>query len=189
MDSLPTARTDVPADARKAIARLLPAPDLKYRVVRRIAGVGSLGHPRYVAIADWRGGQIALEAKAALPSACTWANPSGPSRIYYQAVLDQAIRCPDPHVHLYGKWLVHQLAPDSSPIEIETMSGQHNQDRLLHAMAAEVANVHLGTSGSTPRVLADLAKPSGKQLQAGVKDMAQVTIKEWKEWKKTQRRG
>src|ERR1700674_4960978 len=44
MDALPAARTNVPADARKAIARLLPAPQLPYRVVRRIAGVGSLGH-------------------------------------------------------------------------------------------------------------------------------------------------
>src|SRR5580698_6438285 len=73
MDALPAARTDVPADARKAIERLLPAPHLSYRVVRRIAGVGSLGHPRYMAVFDWEGGQIALEAKAAIPSACVWA--------------------------------------------------------------------------------------------------------------------
>ena len=134
MDALPAARTTIPIDARKAISRLLPAPQLPYRVVRRAAGVGSLGHPRYVAIADWQGGQIALEAKAAVPSACVWAR-GGSSRIYYQQLLKQAIRCPDPFVRLSGKWLVLQLAPDSSPIEIESMNRQKDQDRLLHAMA------------------------------------------------------
>jgi uncharacterized protein (DUF2252 family) len=100
MATLPAARANVPADARKAIARLLPAPQLPCRIVRRIAGVGSLGHPRYVAIADWKGGQIALEAKAAIPSACLWARPASSPRIYYQLVLEQAIRCPDPFVRL-----------------------------------------------------------------------------------------
>jgi hypothetical protein len=186
MDALPAARANVPADARKAITGLLPAPQLPYRVVRRVAGVGSLGHPRYVAIADWCGGQIALEAKAATPSACVWAGTGGSSRIYYQSLLEQAIRCPDPFVRLSGKWLVRQLAPDSSPIEIETMNGQKDQDRLLHAMAWETANVHLGTARAAARILADLNSRSGKWLRTAVKDMTAATIGDWKEWKKSQ---
>jgi hypothetical protein len=186
MDALPTARTNIPDGARKAIARLLPAPHLPYRVVRRVAGVGSLGHPRYVAVSDWRGGQIALEAKAAVPSACAWAQRDGSSRIYYQLLLEQAIRCPDPFVRLSGKWLVRQLAPDSSPIEIETMNGQKDEDRLLHAMAWEAANVHLGTAGAAARITADLNKRSGKWLRTAVKDMATAIIGDWKEWKKSQ---
>jgi hypothetical protein len=186
MDALPAARTNVPAEARKAISRLLPAPQLPYRVVRRIAGIGSLGHPRYVAVSDWRGGQIALEAKAAIPSACLWARPAASSRIYYQLVLEQAIRCPDPFVRQSGRWLVRQLAPDSSPIEIETMSGQKDQDRLLHAMAWETANVHLGTARAAARIVADLNSRSGKWLRTAVKDMAAATIGDWKEWKKSQ---
>jgi Uncharacterized protein conserved in bacteria (DUF2252) len=186
MDGLPAARANVPADARKAISGLLPAPQLPYRVVRRIAGVGSLGHPRYVAVSNWRGGQIALEAKAAIPSACLWARPAASSRIYYQLVLEQAIRCPDPFVRLSGKWLVRQLAPDSSPIEIETMSGQKDQDRLLHAMAWETANVHLGTARAGARIVADLNSRSGKWLRTAAKDMAAATIGDWKQWKKLQ---
>jgi hypothetical protein len=186
MDALPAARANVPADARKAIARLLPAPKLPYRVVRRIAGVGSLGHPRYVAVADWHGGQIALEAKAAIPSACLWARPAASSRIYYQVVMEQAIRCPDPFVRLSGKWLVRQLAPDSSPIEIETMSGQKDEDRLLHAMAWETANVHSGTPRAAARILADLNSRSGKWLRTAVQDMAAAIISDWKSWKSHQ---
>jgi hypothetical protein len=186
MDALPAARTNVPADARKSISRLLPAPRLPYRVVRRVTGVGSLGHQRYVAVSDWRGGQIALEAKAAIPSACLWARPAASSRIYYQLALEQSIRCPDPFVHLSGKWLVRQLAPDSSPIEIETMSGQKDQDKLLHAMAWEAANVHQGIAGAAARIIADLNSRSGKWLRTAVKDMAAATIGDWKEWRKSQ---
>ncbi len=184
--ALPAARTNIPRDARKAISRLLPAPQLTYRLVRRIAGVGSLGHSRYVAISDWRGGQIALEAKAAIPSACVWARPGGSSRIYYQALMEQAIRCPDPFVRLSGKWLVRQLAPDSSPIEIETMRGHKDQDKLLHAMAWEAANVHLGTPRASARIAADLKSRSGKWLRTAVKDMAAAIIGDWKKWRKSQ---
>lgn len=152
MDALPTARADVPAEARKAIARLRPTPQLPCKVVRRIAGIGSLGHPRCVAVADWRSGQIAPEAKAATPSACSWAKREGTSRIHYQVILEQAIRCPDPFVRLIGKWLVRQLAPDSSPIEIEMMNGQQAQDKLLHAMAWEAGNIHLGTTRAATRI-------------------------------------
>jgi uncharacterized protein (DUF2252 family) len=186
MDALPAARANVPADARKAIAALLPAPQLPYRVVRRIAGVGSLGHHRYVAISEWRGGHIALEAKAAIPSACLWARPAASSRIYYQLAMEQAIRCPDPFVRLSGKWLVRQLAPDSSPIDIETMSGQKDQDKLLHAMAWEAANVHLGTKRAATRITADLNSRPGKWLRTAVNDMATATIGDWKKWKKSQ---
>ena len=172
--------------AERRIARLLPVPQLPYRIVRRIAGVGSLGHPRYVAVSDWCGGQIALEAKAAIPSACVWARHAGSSRIYYQPLLEQAIRCPDPFVRVSGKWLVRQLAPDSSPIEIETMNGQKDQDRLLHAMAWETANVHLGTARAGARIVADLNSRSGKWLRTAARDMAAATIGDWKEWKKSQ---
>jgi uncharacterized protein (DUF2252 family) len=187
MDSFPAARKAVPVNARKAIIRFLPAPHLKYKVVRRTAGIGSLGHPRYVAVAEWCGGQIALEAKAATPSACAWTRPGGPSRIYYQLMLERAIRCPDPYVRLSGKWLVRQLAPDSSPIEIDTMSGHKDQDRLLHAMAAETANVHLGALRARQRIIVDVKHRPGKWLRTAVKDMARATINDWNEWKKTYR--
>jgi hypothetical protein len=184
MDGLPVSRNPIPPAARKAIAGLLPAPQLPYRVVRRTAGIGSLGHPRYVAVAEWQGGQIALEAKAAIPSACAWARPGGSSQIYYQDVLEHAIRCPDPFVRLSGEWLVRRLAPDSSPIEIENMSGHKDQDKLLHAMAWETANVHVGTNRVAGRIIADLKKRSGKMLREAVKKMVAATLEDWKEWKK-----
>ncbi len=124
MSALPTVKSRIPGDAKKALETLLPRPLPPYRVVRRIAGVGSLGHPRYVALAEWKGGKIALEAKSATPSACAWARGDRNKTIHYQDILEHAVRCRDPYVRLCGKWLVRQLAPDSSPVEIESMKGR-----------------------------------------------------------------
>ena len=187
MDDLPAVRAAVPEPARKAIARLLPDPRISCRIVRRIAGVGSLGHPRYVAIFDWKDGQLAIEAKQASPSACAWAKPGGSQAIHYQQVLNNAVRCQDPFVCLSGKWLVHQLSPDSSRVEIESMNGIKDQDRLLHAMAWEAANVHLGTSGAAKRVVADLGKRPAKLWRSAVKDMVKQIVDDWHDWKRAHR--
>jgi hypothetical protein len=39
------------------------------RFATRTKGSGSLGRPRYLAIALWQGGHLAREAKAVVPSA------------------------------------------------------------------------------------------------------------------------
>src|ERR1700735_2147256 len=59
LDALPTFKGRVPKSARRAIERLLPEPGLDYRIVHRMAGLGSLGRERYVAIANCRGGRVA----------------------------------------------------------------------------------------------------------------------------------
>ena len=81
MDALPPWKGSVPKRARKAIESLLPEKGLKYRVVHRVAGLGSLGRERYVAVAEYRAAKIAREAKALAPSGCVWAaNSSMASR-------------------------------------------------------------------------------------------------------------
>ena len=72
---------------------LLPAPGLVYRVAHRVAGLGSLGRERYVALADWEGGRVAREAKALLPSACVWAkDDKGSKKILYEEIITTAAR-------------------------------------------------------------------------------------------------
>ena len=45
----------IPEGAAKAISRMLPDPKLTHRHVRRVAGLGSLGRQRFVALAQWHG--------------------------------------------------------------------------------------------------------------------------------------
>ncbi len=167
LHALPDVQEDVPVGATKAIARWMPEHGLHWRVVHRVAGLGSLGRQRFVAIAEWHGGSIAREAKALAPSACWWAEEGkGTAPIHYQEILDRAVRCLDPFVHVRQKWIVRRLAPDCSRIELSQLPRERDELRLLHAMGWETANVHLGSA--KPRVLlADLKKrPTGWLLSA-----------------------
>jgi hypothetical protein len=170
LTALPEYRAEIPAGARKAMERMMPERGLRWRVSHRIAGLGSLGRERYVALADWRGGWVAREAKALAPSACVWAaEGKGSARIRYQDILDCAVRCPDPFVRLQKKWIVRRLAPDCSRIELSALPKLREGFHLLHAMGSETANVHLGSL--TPRVLSNDLKrrPSGWLLGAARK--------------------
>jgi hypothetical protein len=71
-----------------------------------------------------------------------------------------------------------------SPIEIETMSGQKDQDKLLHAMAWEAANVHLGSARAPARIAADLNSRSGKWVRTGRQGHGTATVSDWEKWKK-----
>jgi uncharacterized protein (DUF2252 family) len=184
MDVLPRPHLRVPRDATNAIAACLPDRRLPYRIARRSAGIGSLGHPRYVAMGCWCGGRIAVEAKAAAPSAGAWAFGDASPHIYYQDALNHAVRAADPFVKMHRRWLAHRLAPDSSPIEIETLQGHDDQDRLLHAMAWDVANLHIGSRGADRRILNDLHRRKPNWLRSAVKDMRKQTLRDWKDWRK-----
>src|SRR5579863_586047 len=52
----------VPPSAQEALEHIMPEHGLGYKTVRRVAGLGSLGHVRVVAVAECRGGKVAREA-------------------------------------------------------------------------------------------------------------------------------
>ena len=189
LDALPTWRLPAPKSALRAIERLLPEPGIEYRIAHRIAGLGSLGRDRYVAIASYRGAHIAREAKALAPSACVWAEGGkSPARIEYQMMLDRAVRAPDPFVHLGGRWIVRRLAPDCSRVELSSMPKERDETRLLRAMGFETANVHLGTKRAAKLILPDLDKRSTDWLHKAATAMVKATTDDWREWRASTRR-
>ena len=159
-----------PAGAIKAIDRMMPERGLHWKITHRVAGLGSLGRERYVALAEWHGGSVAREAKALAPSACVWAaKGKGTAAIQYEEILERAVRCRDPFVRLQKSWIVRRLAPDCSRIELSALPQVRDELRLLHAMGWETANIHLGSVNG--RVLVeDLRKrPRGWLLSAARK--------------------
>jgi uncharacterized protein DUF2252 len=190
MDALPTVKTDVPVSAVDAIEHLMPAPGISYRLAHRTAGLGSLGHARYVAIADWHGGRLAREAKALVPSSNSWAESletqshEGPAEILYQTIINRAVRCPDPFVQLRGRWIVRRLGPHCSRIELASLRGPDTELRLLHAMGWETANIHLGTPSARKAILRHLDKQKGKWLHHAADAMLQAVRSDWDVWKK-----
>ena len=180
LHALPEEKKAAPAGARKAIESLMPERGLQWRLVHRVAGLGSLGRERYVAIADWRGGSIAREAKALAPSACFWAEVGkGAAPILYQQILDTAVRCRDPFVHFQKRWIVRRLAPDCSRIELTAMPKERDEIRLLHAMGWETANVHLG-SIKAAKLLADLKKRPRTWLLRAAQAMEKSVLADFK---------
>ena len=190
MDALPTLKTEAPVSAIDALEHLMPAPGIQYRLTHRTAGLGSLGHARYVAIADWHGGRIAREAKALVPSSSHWAHSleaktnEGPAEILYQTIINRAVRCPDPFVQLRGRWIVRRLGPQCSRIELASLRGPDTELRLLHAMGWETANIHLGTPSARKAILRHLGKQKGKWLHHAAEAMLQSVRSDWDVWKK-----
>jgi hypothetical protein len=185
MDALRTVKQPVPVSAIDAIEHLMPARNLPYRLANRVAGLGSLGHSRYVAIADWNGGRIAREAKALVSSACSWAEGrQGPSDILYQSILTRAVRSVDPFVQLRGRWVVRRLSPYCSRIELSTLKAQGQELRLLRAMGWETANIHLGTKTARKPILRHIQKQKGRWLHLATEKMLKAVREDWKAWRK-----
>jgi hypothetical protein len=183
LDALKTLRTKIPETAEKALNRLMPEEGLKYRVAHRIAGLGSLGRERFVAIADYRGARVAREAKALAPSACVWAAKGKSDAILYQKILDTSVRCIDPFVKLKKQWIVRRLAPDCSRVELSQIPKEREETRLLTAMGFETANVHLGTPGAGKVIAKDLAKRPKNWLHQAAAAMGKAMKSDWDEWK------
>jgi hypothetical protein len=162
---------------------MMPERELKYRIMHRVSGMGSLGRRRFVALAEWRGGSLAREAKELTDSAwyCARARRSR-TGIHYQEALDRSRRCPDPFVKLRGRWIVRRLAPDCSRIELSSLPTKHDGMRLLHAMGFETANVHLGTRDAKS-IEADLRKRRPLWLQTAALAMGKSVEADWKRWR------
>lgn len=184
MDAIPNVTEMIPDSAIVALEHLLPETGMTYEVKHRTSGLGSLGRPRYAAVATFEGGKIAREAKALVPSATVWANEQhGPVEYLYGAIVDRAIRSHDPFVHLEAQWIVKRLAPDSSRIELTDLPDVATETQLLHAMGKETANVHLGSKQVIPAIQQDLARREGGWLMAASEAMAQATLDDWQAWK------
>ena len=174
----------IPPDARKALEKTLP-PKVAYKVVRRKAGMGSLGQLRLVAIAMYEGGYVAREAKATVPAASVWKEGKrGHGERCYEKAIASAVRSHDPYQIIFGNWLIRRLSPDSNPGEFDDLPKERDEYALLHAMGKEAANVHLGTRKQIKRVLTDLHARDKNWLRRAGKEMAKVTEKEWRQYKK-----
>ncbi|HEV2425373.1 MAG TPA: DUF2252 family protein [Terriglobia bacterium] len=190
MEALPACRGKVPGSAIRALKKLLPEEGLDFRVAHRIAGLGSLGRQRFVALGFWRGAKIAREAKALAPSAYTLPWDGGPTEeIQYEDVLRKAVRSPDPFVHRRGRWLVRRLAPDCSRIEISALPRERDESRLLLEMGHETANVHLGDRRAARRILADLKGRHERWLHEASARMVKAILEDWREWKTSAQQG
>jgi hypothetical protein len=147
-----------PTELRDLLVASLP-DDAIPRSLRAVddKGLGSLGRPRWVLVAEWHGGPLAREAKAAAPSAWRMGEPDHPDPIadHRQALLPGR-RARDPALRVVTRagasWVVRRLSPEARKIGLDADAQVGSQDVLLRAMGADVANLHAGAS-EVPRRL------------------------------------
>jgi hypothetical protein len=179
MDVLRPARAPEP-EAVAVLADAMPERGPGARICRRVAGMGSLGRPRFVAIAEWRGGRIAREAKATAPSAWLWATGRRPGRAAPVAA------SADPTVRRVGAWVVRRLAPHCTRIELADLPRERDEERLLAAMGFETANVHLqlATRGTRERIGRELrARDGGRWLNELAKRFSDAITRDWRRFR------
>lgn len=182
---------DVPPVAREALLGAFPPPIPsypKYRIGQRDAGLGSLGRQRFTAVVDdWNGGLIAREAKALAPSAWLWANDRPKARaIWYEAILQNAVRARDPWVRVYQGWVVRRLAPDAGKVKLKDLPPELDE-KLLCAMGAETANIHSWSSQPLQDVSADLKQreeDDSDWFRKAVDRMKDATKEDWEDCQK-----
>ena len=184
LDQLPDLDHDLPLEARTALEAALPAKGLEYRVKLRQAGVGSLGRPRYTALAEWQSEPLARETKPLLSSAALWAEKRYKgAEIYYEEILARVVRSLDPIVKVYDGWVVRRLAPDCTRIELAELGPERDEKRMLHTMGWEAGNIHLGTPTAVKAVLDDLKDRKKDWLKKAAEIMTEATLKDWEMWK------
>ena len=178
-----------PAEVRRLLEQSFPKPPRAYVLKRRIAGLGSLGHPRILALSTWEGAYVAREAKAIRTSAWAWYSGNASVEMYGPKLVQGAIRVQDPCVRFQGHWLVRRLAPDCSRIEIGSLPADRDEARLLYCMGWETANLHFGTRRSIPQIKRDLSARRGRWLHKSSKAMMKATLADWKHWREGWKRA
>lgn len=134
------ARVDPPDAVRHILLAGLPQGAGEIVFFLRQAGLGSLGRPRYAAIATWNGGWIAREVRyvcAPAQNAFEISAESSTGRI-----LEKRITSPDPFRRQDQQWLLRRLAPDCVKLDIADLQHTEDQKKLLAAMGRETAAVH-----------------------------------------------
>jgi Uncharacterized protein conserved in bacteria (DUF2252) len=176
-----------PREVMRLLNASLPEGATKIRYRRRVAGGGSLGRPRYVAIADWRGGRVLREAKALVPSAWAWVHGTQPSGLVRLA--KGKYRAPDPMFDVQGKWIIRRLAPDSRKIELGEDARTDIESSFLQAMGFDLASIHAAGPAGVDALRRDLKRRPRGWLYQAAKTAAAAVEKDFAAWKGRKRGG
>lgn len=165
-----------PADARAVLREALPEGAGAPAFFRRQAGLGSLGKPRYVAVAGYVGGRVLREVKAFLPSIQRMAGPAGKAATADLAtsVARGPSRAPDPAWRIRDGWILRRLTASSRKIELKEL-GDRLADDLLTIMGRDIGAIH-AASGQAVAIAAELdRRPKRWLVDAGAAAAADVT--------------
>ena len=175
-----------PKTIRRLLKRSLPygAQDIAFS--HRIAGVGSLGRPRYLVTAFWGGGLAAREAKAWLPSAWGWAANRPKDHDYSIRLVKRAVRQKDPYYTVEDGWVLRRVGPHCERIELAQFPKRRDERLILRDMGRETANLHLATLDQRTKILRDLNKRKADWLVNAAHALSKATEQDWEAFRSSQ---
>ncbi|MBW8724138.1 MAG: DUF2252 family protein [Inquilinus limosus] len=180
LEQLP--RAPAPRAYREVLAAALPDSDLTMTTARRVAGLGSLGRPRWVGMADWHGGPVAREAKPLLPSA--WSLVQGGDRkLRFAEIAFSKFRIADPWLKPRKGVVVRRLAPNSRKLDFPALADPGLMRRLLTAMGAELANLHSARRSRARAIAGDLEARKPAWLRDAAGRVADATRQDRVAWR------
>ncbi len=168
-----------PSRFMRVLERAVPEPPLPMHVAPRGAGAGSRGRLRLVGLADWRGGQLVREVKAALPSGWLLAQGHRAGPLHIKAIAGGRYRCPDPWFDVHGDVIVRRLSPNNRKIETDHGLPEILRPRMLEAMGFELANIHRSASDRAPLRDSLRGLPRG-WLPTAARRMAKVVTRDFR---------
>jgi hypothetical protein len=179
METLPD--FDPPGDVKAGFAESFPEGAVIEGYAPRAKGGGSLGRPRYIAVATWRGGRIVREAKALVPSAWDYAHKKEGWPPRFRELADGPFRAPDPFLDIRGRYLFRRIAPDSRKLDFGGEIPKRLQELFLEAMGHDIGAIH-AASGQAEDIAAHLkTRPEG-WLRDGAMSLSARVLKDFKAW-------
>ncbi|MEA2840009.1 MAG: hypothetical protein QOF41_1339 [Methylobacteriaceae bacterium] len=177
----PAPTEPIPPAVAHELANRLPSGAENIRYATRSAGGGSLGRPRYVAVADWRGGQVVREAKALVQSAWDWARDNKAVTLYFKQLATQMDRAPDPYLDVKDGFIYRRLAPDSRKVELGEAPEFELQRLVLTQMGFDLGAIHAADANASA-VMSDLERRRASWLYDSAKTAAAAVERDYREW-------
>lgn len=138
-----------PAEVKKGFAKAFPAGADIIGYATRSKGGGSLGRPRFIAVAKWRGGRIAREAKALVPSGWIWAQKKHGGHVRFLDLARGVYRAPDPFLDLHAHFIFRRIAADSRKLDFGGEIPERLEAIFLEAMGHDLGSVHAADQRSS----------------------------------------
>jgi hypothetical protein len=183
VEEYPPAPHPLPDEVERGLQGDLPQGASIFRFATRRKGGGSLGRPRYVAVAQWRGGRIVREAKALVPSAWDWAHGAADSPSRFGELATGAYRSPDPFLSAQDGFILRRIAADSRKVELGPEPGSELSRNLLTAMGFDIGAIHAADPRAAA-VRADLERRPDGWLHRAAKTAAAWVEGDFQEWER-----
>jgi hypothetical protein len=147
----------------------------------RTKGGGSLGRPRYVAIAKWQGGFVVREAKALVPSGWDWAHQNEGS-VQFLKLARGKYRSPDPFLHLHKGFIFRRIAADSRKLDFGGEIPERLQAIFLEVMGRDLGSIH-AASKKGAEIVQHLKTLSSGWLQGAAEKADGFVQKDFAKWR------